>query len=137
MYCTIDDLKKAIPESMLIRLSDDESEGDISKGTVQEAIDSAGAEIDGYIGDRLALPLDEPYPAVLVKFCADIAVYNVYSRLREEMPDTRKERYDNAIRFLERFADGKGYIGAGGEDAQPSAAHLVDTREKTFDFTKY
>lgn len=134
MYATIDDLKKAVPESMVVRLSDDEALGGVGVDIVQEAIDSSGAEIDGYIGERVVLPPAAPYPLILVKLCVDIAVYNLYSRLMEDIPETRKDRYDAAIRFLERFAGGDGYLM---ETAPSGAGPAAVSRDREWDFCRY
>lgn len=136
MYCDLDALKKAMPETIVIRLTDDEGEGDVNAGIAQDCLDSASAEIDGYIGGRVAVPLAAPYPPQIVKYCCDIAAYNLYSRLREEIPASRQERYGAAIRWLQWFAEGNGYLAA--EETSNSGGRMqVSARAAEFDWSKY
>jgi len=102
-YCTLDDIKKLLPEDSLIQLTDDEGTGAIDEDIINEVIAQADSEIDGYCGVRYSVPFS-PVPAVIKKFSVDIAVYNLYSRRQEEIPETRSERYKNAIKFLEMLA---------------------------------
>ena len=140
MYCTIDDIKKMIDEVRLIRLTDDEGSGSINTEHLQEAIDSAAVEIDSYIGGRVALPIVGDVPSMLNKLNVDIAIYNVYSRDAEKTPEVRADRYKNAIRFLEKFSEGKGSLGSQPPPDPPdegdySAGSRVSARDKMFDET--
>lgn len=139
-YCTIDDLKKMIDEAKLIRLTDDKGSGSIDTERLQEAIDSAAVEIDSYIGGRVALPIVDDVPPMLNKLNVDIAIYNAYSLAKEKIPETRADRYSNAIRFLEKFSEGKGSLGSQPPPEPPdeedySAGSRVNTRDKMFDET--
>jgi len=136
MYCTIDDLTKAMPETVVIRLTDDEGEGDIAAAVAQECIDAAAAEIDGYIGGRVTVPLAEPYPPQIVKYSVDIAAYNLFARLREDIPTARQERYDAAIRWLMWFAAGNGYLAAAETEAAGGRIKAAG-RAAEFDWGKY
>ena len=104
-YCTQDDLEHALPEGNLIALTDDEGAGTVDADRVAEAIASADAEIDGYCAVRYTVPFTTA-PALIKKCSVDIAVYNLYSRTMETIPDTRAARYKDALRILERIADG-------------------------------
>jgi len=138
-YSTLDDLIKNIPEAVIIQLTDDAQAGEVDQEKVDEAISSADGEIDGYLSTRYTVPLD-PVPALINKFSADIAIYNLYSRVAETIPDTRSDRYKNAIRTLEKISEGK--IRLGGETEPPaktqptasfSAPERLFTREKLRD----
>lgn len=105
-YCTLDDLKKVLPEARLVKLTDDEGLGQIDTARVDEAIAQADGEIDTYLGGRYGVPLSSVPP--LVKRCScDIAVYHLYSRRVEELPEARSARYRDAVRTLEKIAAGK------------------------------
>lgn len=139
-YCTIDDVKKMIDEGKLIRLTDDEDTGSINSDRLQEAIDSAGEEIDTYIGGRIALPITGDVPPILGKLNVDLAIYNVYSRVKESIPEVRAERYKAAIRFLEKLSEGKISIGCQPSPDSPdegsySGSSRVSVRDKMFDET--
>lgn len=109
-YSTLTDLKKLIPEETLIQLTDDENLGAVSQARVDEAIIQADAEIDSYCGSRYTIPFTT-VPDIVKKISVDIAIYNLYSRRVEEIPETRAERYKNAIRQLEGISRGLISIG--------------------------
>ena len=104
-YCEITDLQKMIPDKNLIQLSDEEAGIAINTTRVQESIDSGAKEIDSYIGKSAALPITGTVPPVLGKINVDIAIYNLYSRMQEKIPETRQVRYNNAIKLLQRIAN--------------------------------
>jgi len=105
-YCSLEDLKKALPEASLIQLTDDESLGAVNEERVSEAISKADGEIDGYIGGRYSVPLST-VPDVIRRCSVSIAVYLLYTRTMEDVPDTRRGDYKDALRILERIQDGK------------------------------
>lgn len=138
-YCTADDVGKMIPSAVLIRLTDDENAGAVDADRLTEAVDTAADEIDTYLGARYDLPLTDTVP-ILGKLNVDMAIYNLYSRYKDEIPQTRKDRYTNAIRFLEKVAEGKISLGvqpvpdpAGAGDYDGGAQ--VTVRDTDFDST--
>lgn len=138
-YCTKADILKMLPESQLIRLTDDEGASAVNDGRVTEAIDSAAEEIDTYLGSRYVLPLSST-PPVLGKLNVDMAIYNLYSRVKEQVPETRKERYQNAVRFLMKLAKGEVSIGSQPppdppESGQYEGSSKAEVRTKVFDET--
>ncbi len=134
MYSTLTDLKKLIPEETLIQLTDDEDIGVVNQGRIDEAIAQADSEIDGHCGAKYSVPFD-PVPDIVKKFSVDLAIYNLYSRKVEEIPQTRADRYKNAIRQLERISDGKTSIGEDPEPPAHSEGGIENTKtesDKTF-----
>lgn len=125
-YCTSDDIKKAIPEATIIQLTDDANTGAIVQDKVDEAIATADGEIDGYCATRFTVPFN-PVPGIISKFSIDIAIYNLYSRITETVPETRSDRYKNAIRVLEKIAEGKIKLGDSGDTppSRPGAAMVT------------
>lgn len=111
-YCTLDDIKKLIPEQFIAQLTDDAvPSDDPDTDKVDKAIADAGELIDGYLRSRYDLPLS-PVPGLIGKLAVDIAVYNLYSRRPEgEMPETVKDRYRDALRVLEAIQAGKVTLG--------------------------
>lgn len=136
-YCTLTDLKKLLPEELLIQLTDDEGAGVVNQGRIDEAIAGADIEIDSYCGVKYTVPFASPVPDLAKKLSIDIAIYNLYSRKVEEIPSTRAERYKNAIRQLEGIAKGLISIGeateptpaAGADGAQIESSDRVFTRD--------
>jgi phage gp36-like protein len=117
MYSTLDDIKKHLPEEVLVQLTDDENLGTINHERVDEAIAQADAEINSYCGGRYSVPFSM-VTDVAKKLSIDIAIYNLYSRIMTEIPPVRAERHHNAIRQLEAIS--KGIISLG-VDPAPSA----------------
>lgn len=82
---------------------------DRSNGTVIDtvvlgrALADADAEADSYLATRYALPL-KTTPVVLVRLCSDIARYRLYD---DGVPDTVRNRYQDAVALLKRLASGE------------------------------
>lgn len=134
MYSILDDIKKLIPEEVLIQLTDDESLGTVNAGRITEAIAQADSEIDSYCGGRYSVPFATA-PGIVKKISVDIAIYNLYSRRVEVIPETRADRYKNAIRQLEGISKGTISIGvdpAPSASTQTSNTVLVETSERLF-----
>lgn len=138
-YCVKADIAKLLPEAQLIRLTDDEGSGAVNDGRVEEAIDSAAEEIDSYLSSRYKLPLEKTVP-ILGKLNVDIAIFNLYSRVKESIPETRQKRYDNAVRFLGKVAEGKMSLGVqpapdAPDQGETEGQSQVSVRDKVFDET--
>lgn len=122
MYCTLDDLIMAVDELRLIELTDDDGLGAIALERVDEAINTAQGEVDGYLQERYTIPL-APVPPLIKGACRDIALYHLYSRKYDVMPEVRKQRYDNTIKLLINIARGTISLGV----AEPVAETDVET----------
>jgi phage gp36-like protein len=116
-YSTLDDIKKMLPDELIVQLTDDEATGAINTSRVDEAVSQADAEIDSYCGERYSVPFST-VPDIIKKISVDVAVYNLYSRLVREMPEVRAERYRASIKQLEAIAGGKISLGT---DPAPQA----------------
>lgn len=128
-YCTLEDIKKAIPEENLIQTTDDEGFGVVNVERVDEAINSADQLIDGYLRGRYTLPLN-PIPGLIKKLSIDLAIFYVYSRRFElEMPQTMTDRFKNAVKILEQIQ--KGVIKLGIETEQsPGQGYYKTNKSK-------
>lgn len=102
MYCNKQDMLDRFGAEELVQLTDEHHTGDIDDVIVQRAIDDAAAEIDGYLATRYQLPLASVPPG-LVRIACDMARYYLYSA---HAPDSIKDRYDDAVRFLRAVAGG-------------------------------
>ena len=134
-YCTVEDLKKAVSEGTLITLTDDAAAGVVDGDKAEEAIDAGAEEINAWIGKRVALPISGTPPRILRNLNADIAVWNLYSRVEIDTPDAWKERYKNAVKMLERFAKGEITLGVQPIPDAPesySSGIRTSSREKMF-----
>lgn len=109
MYATRDDMVARFGEGEVISLTDRGRTGAIDDGVLMAALADAGATIDGYIGGRYTLPLGTP-PKILTGYACDIARYLLSGSGRMVTEDCR-DRYRDAIRFLEHAAAGRVTLG--------------------------
>lgn len=105
-YSDQDDILEQLEEAVLIGLTDDANTKKIDDAKVTRAIVDADATIDSYCQGRYTIPLS-PAPDKIRQVSVDIAIYNLYSRRDDTCPEMRKDRYKDAIRFLEKVAEGK------------------------------
>lgn len=130
-YCTASEVLDMLKGDMLnVIIGDDyieDEEERIEKITplVEQAVDDAGAEIDGYLAKRYKVPFQKT-PTVIHKYAKDIALYNLVSRKGVDEGDREKtylNRYNAAIAFLLRVAEGKVDIDVaeGGMDSSGNA----------------
>lgn len=113
-YCTLEDIRGHVPEARLVEITDDNNPnntGKVNTAIVDKAIEESSATIDSYIGKRFRLPLPS-VPSVLRSICIDLSIYNLYERVTEtDVTDGMQLRYKNAIKQLERIAEGLNSIG--------------------------
>ena len=134
-YSVQGDLLEQISEDKLIQLTDDDDMGAIDTSVITRAIADADAEINGYCGTRYDVPFS-PAPAMIRKLSVDIAIYNLYAR-RKGVPEDRRKRYDNALRFLRDVS--RGLISMGSDapamdtDGGPEATTKKSDRSFTLD----
>jgi len=113
-YCTLDDLKKLLPEEKIIQLTDDENRKPASInpadplhaamiGRIDEAIATADAEIDGYCAGRYSVPFF-PVPPVVKGLSIEIAAYYLYKR--RTVPEVIEKAYDKAVARLKDISRG-------------------------------
>jgi len=123
IYCSIGDILGQIDKAKLIDLSNDDTypmedgEGNpvVNTENVEKAIEAAASEIDSYASVRHKVPFS-PVPPIITKLAVDIAIYNLFSRKYTGVEeDNIIRRYKNAVKVLERMAEGKVMIGASEE----------------------
>jgi phage gp36-like protein len=116
-YCTVDDIKKAIPEKDIIQLTDDVGTGIIDTTRTDEAILNASDIIDGYLsGGGYTLPLS-PVPGIVRSICCDLAIHYLYGRrFAAEMPQGIELRQSNALKLLGLIQAGKISLGIASPD---------------------
>jgi phage gp36-like protein len=121
-YAIPNDMIARYPNRDLVELSnEDPTQTTVNTATLQQALDDASAEIDGYLESRFALPLDDP-PMVLTRLTCDIAMYRMQSlRPLHDLVDARK-RYDDAVELLVRVARGEVTLGLAADNTEPPQA---------------
>lgn len=105
-------------EPEVIALTDRANLGVVDDTVLAGALAEADAEIDPYLAPRHVLPLAS-VPKILTGFACDIARYRLCGAGVTETDEIRN-RYKDAIRFLEQAAAGK--IGLGLDAANNVAA---------------
>lgn len=106
MYTALEKITGQLSEATVIQLTDDEQLDVVNSDRVDEAISSADAIIDGYCSGRYVVPF-VPAPAIIAKCSLDMAIYNLYARRVETMPEVRDKNYNNAIKLLQSIAKGE------------------------------
>jgi phage gp36-like protein len=133
-YCTLDDIKKALEEATVIQLTDDENlkpaaidpvDPDHAAiiARVDEAIETADAEIDGYCAVKYSVPLS-PVPAVVNKLSVELAIYYLHGR--RSIPEKIEKRYERAVSRLKDIARGLLSLGV---DPEPAASTSADSAQ--------
>jgi phage gp36-like protein len=109
-YCTQSDIEKLVPAADLAALTT-ENEAEPDAAVVADAIASADAEIDGYLGVKYQVPLS-PVPDLVKAMSVDLAIYNLHKRRPlMQMPETVKMAYGDRIAFLKAVVAGHATIG--------------------------
>jgi phage gp36-like protein len=108
-YATKTNMLARFGESEVIALTDRANLGVVDDTVLAGALAEADAEIDPYLAPRHVLPLAS-VPKILTGFACDIARYRLCGAGVTETDEIRN-RYKDAIRFLEQAAAGK--IGLG------------------------
>lgn len=129
MYCSVADLEKRLPASVVATLTDDSAGANLDVDIANEAIADASAIIDGYISTRYQLPLATPVPIIIVRLCSDIAIYKLATRkFDHEMPEAMTERYNNSIKILDKIATGRINIADIGENEPVNAPQVASNK---------
>ena len=132
-YSTEADILLQIDKETLINLTDDADSGSINDDVVNQAISDADALIDSYIGSNYTVPLTT-VPQIIKTISVDIAIYNLYSRRMDTMPDVRKDRFKNALKYLQDIANSKISL-PGGSTSPSNAVIRVNTNKMDRAFT--
>lgn len=121
-YATSNDMIARYPNRDLVQLSnEDPAQTTVNLAPIEQALDDASAEIDGYLESRFALPLNDP-PAVLSRLACDIAMYRLQSlRPLHDVADARK-RYEDAVELLVRVARGEVTLGLAADNVEAAQA---------------
>ena len=130
-YATREELIKRWGMDALLVVADDDQDGVLDDYVVDEALAGASAEIDAYVGVLHRLPLAEQ-PATLIQPCCDIAMYRLSSDGASSTEEKRK-RYEDAVGYLRRVAEGKASLGlATPPDQESSGFAYFEAEPKRF-----
>lgn len=119
-YVTTQGMIDRFGRTELTQLTDTNATGDVDSAALQKAIDDASAFIDAHLS-RYALPLS-PVPAVLTRYCGDVARYYLYD---DAVTDAVKTRYEDAEAFLSGVAKGTRALGVDAAGVPPAATNAA------------
>lgn len=122
MYCTVADLTARFGADEITALTDREHTGAINTAVADIAITDASTTIDSYLTGRYRLPL-ATLPTVLVQLCANIARYKLYDN---SVPETVRNNYQDAIRFLEQLSRGQVTLGLDSNQQQTATDSHIE-----------
>lgn len=134
MYCTVTDMQKLFPLSMLINLSNDvAAQTTVNKTNIYEAIDQADREIDAYLAIAgYSVPMD-PVPPLINNMSTKMAIWNLH--LRKLWKDVIwEDAYKVQQQLLEKIATGRIKLGQLEEDVTQvtGSTSVVSTRDRKF-----
>lgn len=112
-YCTVDDVRKQIPDVTLKLLTqDDPSDPDYSLSIVNDAIVDASEKIDAVLRGRYNLPLSE-VSTFLKSIAVDLVRHQLYMRRPDggELPEGVVRSYKTANDNLRAIAKGELSLG--------------------------
>lgn len=132
-YATRQDMVNTIGERELIELTDREQTGAINDSVLAGALATAEAEVDSYLAGRYPLPFANP-PLVLTAYTCDIARYHLGRDGDVVVSENMRERYRDAIRYLEKVAEGKVSLGrdAAGEEVATEDTVVMESGGRVF-----
>jgi phage gp36-like protein len=125
-YAAPQDMINRYPNRDLVQLTnEDPTVTTINTTVLQQMLDDASAEIDGYLSGRFALPLTD-VPQVLNRLACDIAMYRLQSlRPIHDLADARL-RYDDATAMLTQVANGELALGLGSDGNETAIGQGVE-----------
>ena len=122
-YCDYPDILGAMDEEDVIAYTNDGDGDSVNMARVDQAVAGATALIDSHLGRRYGLPLN-PIPEVIRDLAVDIAVYKIAGRKSDPGEEWRL-KYKDAVRMLERMADGKAVVPGAVAVASGAGDHSV------------
>jgi phage gp36-like protein len=122
-YATLQNLEDRNGEANVLLVADRDGDGSVDTEAVNNALSDSTEEIDSYVGVKYDLPLVS-VPPILERICCDITMYRLAydaSSLTEEI----RQRYDDALAWLKKLAEGKVTLGL--DDEPESVSMNVQT----------
>ena len=132
-YATQTDMEDLYGEAEVLIAADRDGSGVVDPEAMASALVKATSEMNSYIGVRYDLPLAGTNEK-LEEVCCEISMY----RLSADSPaytEEKRVRYDDAIKWLCRLADGKATLGIIEEsedvDAEVEVSDITQVRQFT------
>lgn len=104
-YATKSDIEQRYGEDLLFTIWDRENSGLYDEAAIDQALEDASREIDGYLTIRYDVPVVDPVALLTLKKCTiDIAIYNDINE--DNLTELRTDRYKKCIAWLKDIARG-------------------------------
>jgi len=117
-FGTLDDLKKRIPEEVLVQLTDDQGLGLVDEAVVNEIAATVDEVIDGKLRGVYELPLSAT-PGIIKAIAGDFMMYELYGR-RLTIPESVEKKYANQMKILDQIHNGAIRLGLGAAQTPPA-----------------
>jgi len=109
-YIVQADIEQQVSAELVIQLTDDSGAGVVNTVNLNQVIDGAEGQANGYLEGNYSVPL-YPVPPGLKVAVLDITVYRLYLR-RGAVPEQIDRQYQNAVGFLRDVSRGVASLGA-------------------------
>jgi phage gp36-like protein len=125
-YTTMAQVTAKIPPQFLLEALDDDGDGQADPGLFNQVVANVATEIEGALGQRYAVPFDNPLPAVVASAALTLACYGIYARrVTEEMNPFAKLAKETRDK-LAAIAKGEQSLQPFKDPAQPSATAITE-----------
>ena len=74
------DIEADLPAGFLVQALDDDGDGEADSGAWDKVAVAVGNDIDGALGQKFAVPIPEPFPAVVKASARILALWHLYQR---------------------------------------------------------
>jgi phage gp36-like protein len=131
-YCNREDIETRLGGDDLNALADHDGDGIADSTVVDQAIASAQAVIDSYLGTKFSVPV-APVPDVLKTRAVNLAVY--FLKLgRDSVSEDVRRQYENDVTWLREVVAGAVTLGVEPTPAESSGSPSVryDTQPRIF-----
>lgn len=124
-YITESDVKKILPESELILLTDDSGSGSVDAANLAQCIADSESIIDSYLRPQHTIPLANPGDLVK-KIDIELTIFHLHKR-RDTVSESIRAYYDDNMAILKSIA--KGEIAIDDADSYRATGGRVQTNK--------
>jgi len=126
-YAVQQDIVDRYGSDLLLTTFDPDNTGTADSDLIAKALDSASSEVDSYLAALYDVPLAMA-PDVIVQRTVDIAVY-LGSARADVLSEEKRQRYDDAVKWLTLVARGTIQLGAADEPGTKAGGVAVSNAE--------
>jgi phage gp36-like protein len=126
-YIIMATLVAEVPPQFVLQALDDDGDGVADTGLFDQVVANAQAEVDGLLGQRYAVPFQNPVPAIVVDATTKFVAEKLYSRRGldgEKNPWSKKAADVRAL--LKQIAKGEVPLTPAASREKPSASAITE-----------